>query len=72
MINRTNSVFFKFRGWSNCFFLHSESPFLSSFRLGLGFGARKAFHHSSVSSNRSIVDKITNLNDALNLFDEIC
>ncbi|KAJ0937852.1 putative tetratricopeptide-like helical domain superfamily [Helianthus annuus] len=56
-MNRT--AFIKFRG-TNSFLLHS----LSSFQ----FATHTASLHSNVSS---FIHKITNLNDALNLFDEM-
>ncbi|KAM0030438.1 putative tetratricopeptide-like helical domain superfamily [Helianthus debilis subsp. tardiflorus] len=57
MMSRT--AFIKFRG-TNSFLLHS----LSSFQ----FSTHKASLHSNVSF---LIHKITNLNDALNLFDEM-
>ncbi|KAJ0815905.1 putative tetratricopeptide-like helical domain superfamily [Helianthus annuus] len=57
MMNRT--AFIKFGGTTS-FLLHS----LSSFQ----FGTHTASLHSNVSS---LIHKITNLNDALNLFDEM-
>uniref|UniRef100_A0A251UHG6 Putative tetratricopeptide-like helical domain-containing protein n=1 Tax=Helianthus annuus TaxID=4232 RepID=A0A251UHG6_HELAN len=57
MMNRT--AFIKFRG-NNSFLLHSLSSFQS--------GTHKASLHSNVSF---LIHKITNLNDALELFDEM-